>query len=232
MTALRKLRIVVLATPRSGSSYLRTRIDGSRPIFGELLLKTSDDPLTASLRRVRPSEAWPLLATENRKPSDTPGAGSQSGPNRAPFVGLKIMASEFFNRNARMALSMLRDSDVIVVVTPLSLRKQIKSLYKIRQGGYAHYYVAGDKMAAPSKLAAAPDFRALLKCIAVICANRTMLSAIHLYARFLRPKIVVAAQRDFKPAQKELMTFINERQTPSSEDTPCNQSILHEDLEP
>lgn len=214
--SLRKFRILIVASPRSGSSYLRSSIDGTNPIFGEILLKTSTDPLSLELLTVEPRLLWDYLSTCDRSPSVVPGNPSVAGRNFGHFVGVKVMGSEFFGRNFKRVLYLFLGADLIVFIRPVSFFRQIQSLYKIRMGGYAHYYVQGEKVRDQHHNGSRVfDHKAYLKSFMVILVNRIACIMINALALGLGKQSLLAHQNDLETTQRAVRELSRKDQLPS-----------------
>ena len=200
-----KIKIVLISSPRSGSSYLRTKIDGSNAIFGEVLLKGSQDPLAKQLRKFYVKDIWTVINDSKLLPSDVPGEPSNKGEIVSNFIGLKLMAIDFFNKNFLKSFMLFLKADLLVFTIPKSPFKQIKSLAKIRSGGYAHYYVDEKKINQNSNL----SNKNLILSFAIISANLFMQIIIFFVSKILLKRIVLAKQTNFSPAQIKIKNFID-----------------------
>lgn len=211
-----KFRILIVASPRSGSSYLRSSVDGTNPIFGEILLKTSTDPLSLQLLNVEPRSLWDYLSTCDRSPSAVPGEPSMAGRNFGHVVGVKVMGAEFLGRNYKRALHLFLGADLIVFIWPVSFFRQVWSLYRIRMGGSAHYYVQGEKgrdQHRHGSQAFVP--RAFLKSFLVILANRIACILLDALARGLGKQRLLAHQSQLVSAQRSVRELSRKDQLPS-----------------
>jgi hypothetical protein len=167
------INVLVVATPRSGSSALISDLDGQGDaIFGELLLPTSPLDLRSTLlSSLNPFE---FLKCCGYIPSKIPGVavvrvgpGDPVVPHR--FSGFKIMAYHAF-RNMPFFYRCVKYSDVIVTLKPISIKRQISSLAKISAGNHAHSYVQKSRVFVKQ-----PTFGHVLRSSLVIMVNNTLL---------------------------------------------------------
>jgi hypothetical protein len=205
-----KIKIVLLASPRSGSSYLRSKIDGSTPIYGELLLKKSKDPISHVLQNVNPKQGWKSLLDSNRAPSITPGEKSLSVAINSDIVGLKIMGADFLLKNRNIAFRLFQEANIVVFIKPISFRRQVISLLNIRMGGVAHHYL--NDTTKRKYLSESKRKLQLLQyayCFINILVNRIICRILQHIAKIMRKNVIIADQRCFSEAQSEIALLIN-----------------------
>lgn len=202
------INVLVLSTPRSGSSALISNIDGcGEAIFGELLLTTSPSKLRSKLlSNLNPFE---VLKCCDYVPSNIPGVAAVRNTSGdmvflQRFVGFKIMAYHAL-KNITFFIRCVKCSHVIVVLKPLSIRRQIISLAKIRAGNHAHYYVK--KLS--NDIGIKPSLGHIFVSFFVIFINNSLLFLnIAILKLFLHKKVVVGSQRDLKKLTDKILGLV------------------------
>lgn len=198
------VNILVVSTPRSGSSALISDINGQgEAIFGELLLPTCPVDLRSNLL-VAPNP-FEFLQRCGYQPSNTPGIAVEIynpldlEPVRR-FTGFKIMSYHAL-KNLSFFFRCVINADKIVILVPASFKRQIISLAKVRAGGDAHYYASEDRPKNEKRVTAGMIFRSFL----VVSVNNFLLHVnCIIFKLFFRRKILQGAQKDLSILAKQI----------------------------
>ena len=187
------IKVLVIATPRSGSSSLISNIDGhGSAIFGEILLPSFDQYFVNSL--IASKHPFEFLLKVGWRPSTIPGVAAEPLTQYEQFderfIGFKVMALHVI-KYPLLSIRSIINCDYIIFIRPCSFIRQIKSLARINDGQDPHYYANGSQNSTPKQV----KFRSYIRSFIIISANNILLFLFRqLLQLFYGERVITGAQ--------------------------------------